>query len=622
MSRLGSGSARTAGNTAPAGVATGSVGTRVALVVVACLALLPVPRVLSQDHATRHGIFIDTIDVNLVNIEVTVVDKDGEPVDGLTRDDFILRVDGEPVDITNFFAVEEGERVVPAEEAAAGAEIDTGADGDRAGAAQAASRAPEDHRFVVVFVDNGNIAPHHRKRVFDELREHLDHLMEPADRVMVVGQDGDLRIEQPLTSDQELVTAAIDRMSKITGRGALRALEPRLIQREIEEGEAPPGGDLLATGTTPAPGGPFGQTSYPVDARRTFSRVTSYAQGGMAEGHRTLKVLGRFVSSLAGLPGRKAIVYVSNGLELAPGEYLFRVWDYKYSSIANEEVGISNIDTEIDRYRLRDTFNDLIARANANRVAFYTIEGGSERGFGDISAETTVAIVDSLARTADGEREESLRALAYDTGGVPLLNSSGVGSLLAQLDRDFSNYYSLGYPSPHKGDDKYHRVEVEVKREGVKARFLEGYRDKNADDRMTDQTLATLLHDVGDNPLGVQVEVGKQAPLQGKKGFVVPVMVKIPMSKLVLIPQDDAHLGRLSIFLAVADAQGRISDPQKIDVPVRVPDEQLLDAIGQMAGYAAQLQMRPGEQRLAVGVRDELAAVDSTLKLDIQVGGN
>ena len=593
-------------------------GIRTALAVLTCLALLPVVRVPAQDHATRHGIFIDTIDVNLVNIEVMVVDDDGQPVSGLTREDFVVRVDGQPVDITNFFAVEDGERVVPEDETATAAG-ESARDPDEG---PAALRTPEDHRFVIVFVDNGNIAPQHRKRVFEELREHLDHLMKPADRVMVVGQDGELRVEQPFTSDPERVTTAIDRLSKVTGRGALRALEPRLIQREIEEGEAPPGADLLAAGSTPSPGGPFGQSSFPVDARRTFSRVTGYAQSGMAEGHRTLKVLERFVSSLAGLPGRKAIVYVSDGLELAPGEYLFRIWDYKYNSIANEEVGISNIDTEIDRYRLREPFNDLIARANANRVAFYTIEGGSDRGFGDVSAETTVAVVDSLARTADGEREESLRALAYETGGVPLLNSSGVGNLLAQLDRDFSNYYSLGYPSPHKGDGKYHRVDVEVRREGVKARFLEGYRDKNADDRMTDQTLATLLHDVGDNPLGVQVEVGRQAPLQGKKGYSVPVMVKIPMSKLVLIPQDEAHLGRLSIFLAVADEQGRISDPQKIDVPVRVPDEQLVDAIGRMAGYAAQLQMRPGEQRLAIGVRDELAAVDSTLKLDIQVGGS
>jgi VWFA-related protein len=587
----------------------------------ALLLLLTAPAARAQDEASRHGIFLDTIDVNLINIEVVAVDRDGNPVRGLTKDDFELRVDGEPVEITNFFAVADRQRVLP-EEA-------SGADSELAETASPASASPlrtgPEQAYIVVFIDNGNIAPNHRKRVFDDLRDHLGHLMEPADRVMVVSQDGEVTIEQPFTSDKELILEALDRQEKISTRGNMLRLEPRLVERQIIQGEAPPGGDALAMGDSKSigsAGGPgFQRPTYDVDARSSYSAVTAHAQAVEEAGRRTLAALSRFVGSLAGLPGRKAVLYVSDGLELAPGEYLFRFWDYKYRTIASQEVGISNIDNEIDRYRLRDEFQDLIAQANADRVAFYTVEGGSDHGMGDVSAETAVAVVDSLARTADGEREESLRALAYETGGVPLLNSAGVENLLSQLDRDFSNYYSLGYPSPHKGDGKYHRVQVTVKREGVKARFLEGYRDKTSDERMADQTLATLLHDVGENPLEVRVEIGKESPVKGEKSFVVPVLVKVPMSRLVLIPQDKAHLGRLSIFIAVADQRGRLSEPQKIEVPVRIPNEELLTAMSQTAAYAARIEMRPGEQKLAIGVRDELAAVDSTLNLSVQVGG-
>jgi len=591
-------------------------------VLVAVLGLLSAPKVTSQEPTERHGIFIDTIDVSLINIEVVVIDEDGNPVRGLTRDDFEVFVDDQPVEITNFFAVVDGDRVAPEPETERRAETPRVEAPEAVKTSQTPLRTPDEQGYVVLYIDNGNIAPVHRKRVFDELRDHLSHLMEPADRVMVVAQDDEITIEQPFTSDAEMVLAGLERQEKLSSRGAMRALEPRLIQRQIEEGQAPPGGDTLGTGTSPNVGrGALSRPTYDVDARRTFSAVTSYAQTAESAGRRTLGALSRFVSSLAGLPGRKAIVYVSDGLELAPGEYLFRVWDYKYGSIANEEVGIANIDSEMDRYRLYEPFEDLIARANANRVAFYTIEGGSERGPGDISAETSTPVVSALARTADGGRQESLRSLAYDTGGVPLLNSANVENLLTQLERDFSNYYSLGFPSPHQGDGKYHRVDVQVKREGVKARFLEGYRDKDADDRMTDQTLATLLHDVGENPLGVQVEIGKQSKAKGKKGYVVPVLVKVPMSKLMLLPQEDEHLGRLSIYIAVADDRGRLSEPQKIDVPVRIPNEQLLGAMSRTAAYAAQIQMRQGEQKLAVGVRDDVAAVRSTLNLNVQVGG-
>lgn len=205
---------------------------------------------------------------------------------------------------------------------------------------------------------------------------------------------------------------------------------------------------------------------------------------------------------------------------------------------------------------------------------------------------------------------------------MPLLNSGSVDLLLTQLARDFENYYSLGFPSPHRGDGKRHRVQVEVKREGVQTRFVDSYRDKSAAERMTDQTLASLLHDVGDNPLDIQVEIGEESPVKGKKSFVVPVMVKIPMAKLVLLPQNDAHLGRLSIYIAVGDDRGRLSDPQRIEVPVRVENSQLLNAMSSTAGYAARLEMRPGAQKLAIGVRDELAAVGSTLNLNLQVGGS
>lgn len=594
-----------------------------ALAWLAVLATAAVP-VAAQD-AARHGIFIDTIDVNLVNIEVMVYDREGNPVTGLTRDDFQVLVDGQPVEITNFFAIEDGERVgrnaaVPAGEAADRASESAPVEG----AEYTPMPLPEDDRYVILFIDNANIDVRNRKRVFEDLRDHLDRLMEPADRVMVVTLDNQLSIRQPFTTDPELVRSTIAEVETERAGATMREMEARRILGEIYQADAPAGSDFASTGGQLGndEGNPFEQRTDDIDARRTLGTITSYAQSVQAQSLRTIQILSQFIGSLAGLPGRKAVLYVSDGLELIPGEFLFRVWDSKYADIAAADAGIPNIDAEIDRYRLDHPFQELIGEANSNRVAFYTIQGGQNQDFAGVSAENTRLVTDTLARGADSAREESLRALAYETGGVPLLGGGGVEGLIQQLETDFNHYYSLGFPSPHEGDGEYHRVEVLVDREDVRARYLEGYQDKGSDDRMTDQTLASLLHDVGNNPLEVEVEIGKQSRVQGGKGFLVPVMVKIPMSKLVLIPQDQAHLGRLSIFIAVRDDSGRLAPPQKIDVPVRIPNEQLLSAMGQMAGYAAEIQMRPGRQKLAVGVRDELAAVDSTLNLNLQVGGS
>jgi len=47
--------------------------------------------------------FGETIDVRVVNVDVWVTDRDGNPVTGLTADDFEVREDGRPVELSNFF---------------------------------------------------------------------------------------------------------------------------------------------------------------------------------------------------------------------------------------------------------------------------------------------------------------------------------------------------------------------------------------------------------------------------------------------------------------------------------------------------------------------------------------
>src|SRR5436305_2534908 len=85
------------------------------------------------------------------------------------------------------------------------------------------------------------------------------------------------------------------------------------------------------------------------------------------------------------------------------------------------------------------------------------------------------------------------------------------------------------------------------------------------------------------------------------------------MAKLVLLPHGDAHEGRLRIYVGARDSEGRVSDINEIAVPIRVPNSQLLTVTGQSAATRITLLLRPGEHRLAIGVRDELGNSDSTV---------
>jgi VWFA-related protein len=556
-----------------------------------------------REEGHRHGIFLDRIDVNLVNIEVVAVDSSGQPVLGLTRDDFELFEDGEAVSITHFFTVEEAMRVDPGDAAEWSPE-------------EGSALSREEPRYVVVFVDHSNISPQNRRRVLAGLQQELDRLLNAAARVLVVSQENTLTIEQPFTRDRSLVTAALERLGQVATVAGVRLAEARNLQTQIERGQAPGGGSGAALGAAAlvAPG------PTPEDeARQSLAGIQALAQAVGRDVQQTLRELERFVGSLAGLPGRKAVLFVSDGLEVKPAERLFRIWEDKYRAIA-PAVGVGSIDFEIERYSLATRLRSLIDAANASRVTFYTLEGGNERGSGTLSAEVGALAPSSFAGAADGDRQLSLRSLAQETGGSALLDGAPVTAALARLERDFRNYYSLGYIPPNPGADRSHRVEVKVHRPGVRLSYLGGYRDKTRDERMVDETLASLFFDAGDNPLGIQVELGS-VKVESKDQYLVPVMVRIPMDRLVFVPQAQVHQGRLSIFVTVQDRQGRLSDPHKIDVPIEIPNGELLQAMSRTAGYLAQVRTRGGEQKLAIGVRDEVAAVASTVNLSVSVGG-
>src|SRR5688500_6271791 len=55
-----------------------------------------------------HAQVRETLEVNVLELDVAVVDRDGKPVEGLTQADFDVQIAGKPTAVTNFFAVKRG----------------------------------------------------------------------------------------------------------------------------------------------------------------------------------------------------------------------------------------------------------------------------------------------------------------------------------------------------------------------------------------------------------------------------------------------------------------------------------------------------------------------------------
>ncbi len=538
----------------------------------------------SKASEVTAGFIGETVSVNVVNVDVYVTDKKGNRVTGLTRDDFQILEDGRPMAITNFFAMEGGKV------AAAPAPPAPPAPGTSEPAApEVAANLPpaEDQRLVlIVYVDNFNLRPFNRNRVLRELRVFLNTKLQRDDLIMLVSYDRSVHIRQALTSDPALINSQLVELEKISAQGTHADSERRDALRRIDES---------------------------TDVSSALSAARSYAESQYNDLAFSIDALRDIVNGLAGMPGRKALLYVSDGLQMIVGQDLYYAVQEKYK----DSTGL----TQSFDYDTSRRFRELTSAANANRVTFYTLDAAGLRTYSSISAENQTAgqgvFIDQIQIQ---NVQSTIRMMAEETGGKALINTNNFLPGLERIAEDFRSFYSLGYSPPHSGDGRYHEIKIKLKRKGLEIRHREGYRDKTPETQMNDGTLAALNFPFQSNPLGVDIEFG--APTRRADGFfVVPVDVRIPLGKLVLVPRETESEAAARVFVAAQDTEGGVSEVQQTVVPIRVPNDQVATIGQKYYTYSLSLLMRAGEQKVAVGLRDDIANTTSFVARSLRVGG-
>jgi VWFA-related protein len=554
---------------------------------------------MAQTPADPNG-FVETVNVSVVNVDVYVTDKQGNPVTGLSKNDFQLFENNHPVEITNFYSVNAGKATTPVSELAAapvpppqptapvGAVLPGPAFQDLDKVA-----TPEDQRLrLIVYIDNYNLRPFDRNRVMRELRAFIGQKLGRDDQLMLITYDRELHVRRTFTSDPSLIASAMLDLEKVSAQGVHQESDRRDFLQKISDSQS----------VTEAEG-----------------YATTYAQSTFNDLSFSVDAMKKMVDSLAGMPGRKAVVYVSDGLPMIAGQDVFYAVQGKYG----EQTTSLTQTLEFDISR---RLEELTAQANANRVTFYTIDAEGLRSYDSNSAANqgpgapapgVSQLVDSVNMS---NLQSTLQLLAEKTGGVAILNTNVVTPRLDRIARDFNTYYSLGYTPPHYGDGRYYKIEVKVKnRKDLQVRHREGYRDKSTEARMSDGTLAALNFPFEENPLNVAIEFGKPRP-RDDGFFLVPVLVRIPIGKLALIPHEKTDDARVRLFVAAMDTEGGTSDVQQSPVPISIPKADVATAQTKQYVYSVTLLMRGGQQRVAVGVRDDFAAQASFLSRGLTVG--
>lgn len=150
-------------------------------------------------------------------------------------------------------------------------------------------------------------------------------------------------------------------------------------------------------------------------------------------------------------------------------------------------TGFEKSECDGDRMRLAsiDDFQfmrDLIDQANRANATFYTVDPRGLAVF-DTPAGPQAPPPPAVDFKILETRQDTMRMLANNTDGVPVLGSNDLDKGMQRIADDLTSYYLLGYYSSNaKPDGKFHSIKVRVKRPGVEVRARRGYRSATAEE--------------------------------------------------------------------------------------------------------------------------------------------
>lgn len=384
--------------------------------------------------------------INFVRVDAIVTDRKGEPVDDLTAADFEVREDDKPQTVEQFklVRVDRGQR--PPDEPIR--EIRDRDDVER-------EAAYDDVRLFVIFFDDYHTRDLNAMAVKKHLLEFLDRQVSPKDLVALM---------YPLSP--------IDTVSFTRNRAQTMAAVNRFEGRK-----------------------------YKYEPRNVFEEKYAHYPTEQVESIRNQVVVGalRGLSThLGGIrDGRKAIIYVGEGLttSLPPS---MRNADSQFAnplttrqdSAVEETASFFNYSDILQRLR------DVIDAANRTNTSFYTVD---PRGLAVSEFQIDETASYETDRRILQQTQDTLRVLAEGTDGRAIVGRNDIAKGLAQMVRDSSAYYLLGYNSTQApADGKFHAIKVTLseraRKRGLQVRARRGYLAPTAEDvrRVTEPPAVTV----------------------------------------------------------------------------------------------------------------------------------
>ena len=476
----------------------------------AALLASPLLRLLhAQDNSAGPIIRSET---RTVLVDAVALDKKGKFATDLTQKDFRIWEDGKEQKITGFSLESSG--VNP--------------------------ERPTKH-YIAMFFDTSTAGQAGQMAVRQEGIKFVDGFASP-DRFMAVVNynfDGGLHIGQNFTTDRDLLRKALSNMQ----------------------------GSSNSTPTSTAPAAPAGRGGRGAPAAAAPAAADNFAYRNMLQSLRSL------IDSLAGIRGRKALVFFSGNLPVGG-----------------------------------DILPDLTATvdaANKANVAIYTVGSGPGGGFGggpgSVSAAPSAGRTSNRVQMADLSTDDQnvSRTLSDGSGGIAFLTTNDLAAALGKVAQEQDEYYLLSYtPSVDSAEGSCHELKVKLDRSDLEVRARKSYCTSKPVDLLSGKPVGKDLEAraAGNAPGNIAAKMQLPWFYTAPNVARVNLAMEITPSAMKFQKEKGKFHGEFDLagvaYKADGSAAARVSDVVKVDLD----NQQQVDAFLKTPyHYENQFDIAPGQ---------------------------
>lgn len=500
-----------------------------------------------------------TVYSDLVQIDASVTDKDGNAIKGLKAENFELSEEGKQQKITalDYFDVEKIETAEKDTSEPITIDLKTANDPEKL------RPIVREHRMIVLFFDLTSLAPEDLLRSTDAATKFLKEQMTPADLVGVVSFGTQFTINMDFTNNKEALEHVVDAL-------------------------AHPGKDSMLSDLASS-------ASDAVTQDNMSAFTADDTEFNIFNTDNKLYAIEALSGLLGDIPGKKAVMEFTGGIT------------------QTGEENRSAVQAATDAANKNDvSFYQVDARGLLTDVPGGDASVGASSGSAGFSGSTVLAQASSRQASRD-----TLSTLAQDTGGRMFVDINNFSQIFKSVQDDTTGYYLLSYYSSNtKRDGRYRGVTVKLLNvPGGHIKHRQGYyapkdfgifntqdKEKQLDDAMASEVAVTEL------PLALDTGEFRMPNNQ----FFVPISVKMASSALQLAQKSGKHEAKFTFLYEMRDVQSkRVAGTQRESMTVPITANQ------QAIVYQGGILVGPGHYKLKFLAQDDDSGRLGTFEQDL-----